>query len=151
MQKVNFKHVLKSLLLTAVLLVVGVQMASAQAINSSFQSGQGQSGASNGLDKVTFVSKAVAIQKLQNAYPALNNQLAGMNPDAANYKKKHAEVMAYKLMLSNLNSSYAYSVESAFLDGTNVTLAEGFNLNNAADASAYRTAKKAILTLLTTP
>ena len=143
MKKVKIRLMLASLLFTVAFLMAGATMATAQ-VSATLNGGQqGQVGS-----KQSFISVQVAKQKIQAALPGLYSQLNSFVPGTTDHKKKDAEVLAYKVMLSELNQGK--NVSDAYNTGVE-TLKGAFNMENAADRQQFRTIQKQMLTLLTTP
>ena len=146
MKKVNFKHVLASLMFTIAFLLTGAIVTTAQ-VSTTTTAGQQQQQAFSSTKKA-FVSIQVAKQKLQAALPGLYTQLNVLTPDTPGFKQKNAEVLGYKIALSDLNQGK--SVSEAYAAGLKVIEA-GFNTSNAADLQAFRNIQKQLYSLLTTP
>lgn len=141
MRNVNFKFILNSLGLIALLLFLGVGVATAQ-------SGTLVGSSSTSTKQPNFIGAQQANVKLQQKLPVLNAELNSLQPDSPAYKKKYFEVLAYKEMMSGLNQGKP--VSQVYDDAIN-TLKLGFNLNNSADAQQFRTLQLQIKSFLTTP
>lgn len=141
MKKVNFRKVFTPVLLVAVLLIAGSEMTSAQ----STWNGSGGTGATK---QPSFVSTSLALQKLQPKLPILLNQLNALQPDSEDYKKKDAEALYYKEIISDLNQGK--SVASAY-DTATERLKAKFNLGSSADQTQFRNIQKQVYNLLTNP